>query len=907
MPLSESDAGQTVICLSCATPFRAPAPAADVVEAAAGADNPLAGLLDTGTMREPAKFEPVSVPRPEEPIRVSPRVIGYLFAGAALLVLLVGGMVYWITRPEPPARVAKNVDAGESDDSGDLVDIAKSAAIAATAPATSPTRVVATSTPATTTTSAVPKRPPLQPLPDDPSVITDERIGQSIQKGVDSLIKVFDPQTHVVPDAGAGASDQGYACGLDALCVYALLQSGQAIQDKRLDIHGAYMKSMIDAMKRLPADTGKATYARGIRATALALYDRPEDRTMLTLDVTYLVSSHFDGAYDYARPADGILRHWDNSNSQYGLLGVWSAAETGMRVSSDYWTAVQKHWASKQHVEGTWSYQEAGAGSLSMTSAGTASLFVTEDYLYADRFADNVGRDPFTPPLEKAMRWWDNVARIDLADPQSGWWGYTLYGVERVGLASGFKYFGKHDWYRELARQVVARQGIDGSWGNTIDTAYALLFLSRGRHPILMNKLRFEHSGKQGELPGAWANRPRDAANLARFASRQLERPLNWQVVTLDRDWTEWLDSPVLSLASHVPPFLSDEERGKLKQYVEAGGLLFLHADSGSRDFDKFATDLAATLFPQSPMVDVPADHPVYNVLYKVNPRPPLKMVTNGVRALVLYSPTDISRYWQLRAEKQGDNVFRFGVNLFVYAAGKREFRNRLSSPYVALPIVWPPPLGTIDVARVKYDGAWDPEPGAWRRYANWFAKRTGIGLNVREVELKQLQRDSAPVAVLTGTAQYKMTPADVDSLKRYVQDGGVVLVDRCGGVGASSAQFVESIRAGLARAFPGEKLERIPESYPLLNPGAPGMSDVRKPKMRRFVAEQTSTTAPSASLEILRSEGGAVILSSVDVTSGLLGTQTWGINGYEPEYAESLVENLIFWTVDGQEEGSGL
>ena len=46
------------------------------------------------------------------------------------------------------------------------------------------------------------------------------------------------------------------------------------------------------------------------------------------------------------------------------------------------------------------------------------------------------------------------------------------------------------------------------------------------------------------------------------------------------------------------------------------------------------------------------------------------------------------------------------------------------------------------------------------------------------------------------------MTSKDVESLKRYVQDGGVVLVDACGGGGGASSAFVESIRARWRRRF---------------------------------------------------------------------------------------------------------
>src|SRR6185436_15525808 len=99
-----------------------------------------------------------------------------------------------------------------------------------------------------------------------------------------------------------------------------------------------------------------------------------------------------------------------------------------------------------------------------------------------------------------------------------------------------------HDWYRELSAKVIPVQWPNGAFGlspdgydTVVQTAFTILFLSRGRHPIFMEKLRFD---------GAWANHPRDIANAARFASRELERQLNWQVVPLAHDWTDWFDSP---------------------------------------------------------------------------------------------------------------------------------------------------------------------------------------------------------------------------------------------------------------------------------------------------------------------------------------------------------------------------
>jgi hypothetical protein len=44
-------------------------------------------------------------------------------------------------------------------------------------------------------------------------------------------------------------------------------------------------------------------------------------------------------------------------------------------------------------------------------------------------------------------------------------------------------------------------------------------------------------------------------------------------------------------------------------------------------------------------------------------------------------------------------------------------------------------------------------------------------------------------------------------------------------------------------------------------------------------------------------------VYSRLDLTSGLLDTHTLGILGYDPAYAQSLIKNIVFWTLDGQPE----
>jgi hypothetical protein len=83
---------------------------------------------------------------------------------------------------------------------------------------------------------------------------------------------------------------------------------------------------------------------------------------------------------------------------------------------------------------------------------------------------------------------------------------------------------------------LVSIQKPDGSWEGdnhaqpfdhwpVVATSFSLLFLSKGRTPILVSKL----AHGQGD---GWNNKRSDVRHLVDFASRELfkKRPLAWQV-----------------------------------------------------------------------------------------------------------------------------------------------------------------------------------------------------------------------------------------------------------------------------------------------------------------------------------------------------------------------------------------
>ena len=228
--------------------------------------------------------------------------------------------------------------------------------------------------------------------------------------------------------------------------------------------------------------------------------------------------------------------HDDNSNTQFGILGVWTARKHGVPVEHAL-DLIEKRFIATQKQSGTWSYSgptPGPDGSNSMTCAGLIGLATAvgrreERALKAEiaklpKKPDDPAKpappastdpnDPFfnppkpapgepvkkpdAPPAPKKKpdtrdtaikRGMDHLGAAlgGLADKDKRVRAFDLYflwSLERVGVIYGVDKIGNTDWYDYASELIVRAQNPDGSWGGRgygpdIDTSFAMLVLGR--------------------------------------------------------------------------------------------------------------------------------------------------------------------------------------------------------------------------------------------------------------------------------------------------------------------------------------------------------------------------------------------------------------------------------------------
>ena len=711
-----------------------------------------------------------------------------------------------------------------------------------------------------------------------------------------------------------------YPVGPTALAVYALLEAGES---------PIKSKPIAKALTWLAAHPAKKTYELGLVCNVWVLASNGANgkyRKMLERDAGILKMFTRDGSYSYdcTGASSMAISNTDNSNSQYGLLGVWAAARTQTyEVEAEYWKKIRDYWTGCQNPDGGWGYRknDPPTGVLknpttgSMTTAGLASLFVCYDNISFAGSAKCEATDDFKP-VQRGLEWFnknfDGIldGKALMTDPGTiGDIYYFLYGVERVGLASGYKYFGTSDWYRLGAQRLLDSMTNDGWRSNTImrndvPTSYAMLFLVRGRNAVLFNKLEYAAVGPRNtENTTDWNCRPRDLATLSAWLGRSFEATINWQIINLKVPVSQWHDAPILYISGSKEPKFSDQDIAKLRAYAFQGGTIFSCTECNRAAFSKGIRAAYKKMFPEYELVALPAHHDLFTkaTTFELAGRPKFYVITNGIRPLAIHADEDMPMSWQLNKAQTQKWAFEAAANIFMYVSDHGKLRTRGS-------FTWPDevkldsPKGSAKVVRLKWKGNWNPEPLALERFSRLFRGNTQIDLTVAEpVDVADVAKAQANLAVLSGQGEIKLSAKDLDALKDFVAKGGTMLVDAAGG----DETFAASATDCLQSVYGLGAVRRLTPSATVYNVMAVPDGKIDLVKYRGKTYKRVADRKTPSLQAVLANDQPAIFFSREDISNaGLVGYQSMAVDGYDPGVdvegsAYRIMQNIIFYAID--------
>ncbi|MFM7098024.1 DUF4159 domain-containing protein [bacterium] len=650
-----------------------------------------------------------------------------------------------------------------------------------------------------------------------------DRVRVSIERGVQYLRDVEKGRGHWEIDAESNIRKGGWT----SLAMLALLNCGVPPEDEM-------MKRGLEYLRGIPP---AQTYTVGLQTMVYCLANQPQDRDRIQRNVDWLKSAKLKDGWSYGERAFGS---GDNSNTQYALLGLHEAFLAGANVDRKILEDVRRYFIATQvPKDGGWTYRGGGLTTMTMTTAGLCNLLITgadlevgRQKLRDDGVAELCGIYEENKPVADALRWVGNnfPGKLTIERARTAFQHpfYGLYGIERVGRLTGNRFIGGHDWYRLGCEFFVENQKADGRWdgeGRQFDhwpvvaTSFSLLFLSKGRTPVLMTKIAYNRGDD-------WNNKRSDCKNLVAFVSKELFKgqPMAWQIFDSRSKAAEQedqvkelvadlLQSPVAYINGHnrAP---AGKERDIIKEYLNNGGFLFAEACCGRPEFDADFRMMCKEMFPDNPLVLLPDSHAVWLASGKFAVPPgefPLWGIQQGCKTILMYSPKPISGYWEgnMSSMGRGASAFQLGANIIAYATGLEAPKPRLTEVEMFKgDLKSTVKRGFLRVAQIKHEGDWQPAPLAMR---NLMAdvRKSGLDVSLETIPLP-LASDNVVdfrFIYMHGRSVFNFQKQQMNQLRFNLETGGVLFADAC--CGAKS--FDTSFRAFMDQLWEDKKLKLQP------------------------------------------------------------------------------------------------
>ncbi|MEK6249119.1 MAG: DUF4159 domain-containing protein [Planctomycetales bacterium] len=765
----------------------------------------------------------------------------------------------------------------------------------------------------------------------------DEISAEKVRKSIDRGVRFLKQQQG---DDGNWQQCRPFVGGVTALCLLALLEAGVPDDDRVIREGLTYLRSN---------QVSAHTYTISLQTMVFCRVGQARDRATIKRNVKWLEANQIStgimqGAWAYPGVNQG-----DGSNTQFAILALHEAVLAGFEVKQSTWKAALGYWQRSQGpISGAWGYRPLDVGTGSMTCAGVASVLIASSHvnskdaqiqqdhcvcgdgesdLHVYQGLEWLGKNHSVRGNPREGRRFDRKKKEDDL--------YYLYAMERVGRISAQRFFyrkvpgsdqpQKFDWYRQgVAYLLDTQDHKDGSWtgkghaeaGNkSISTSFALLFLAKGKRPVLISKLQ--------RAGGDWNRVQHDLTNLSRYIEKKWKIPLTWQVINSEQATAnDYSQTPVLFLSGSKSFQFTPEQRRELRRYVEQGGFIFADGCCGDAGFDVSLKKELKEIFPEAgyELQPLQADHPIWSIDEKVgvdHVDPDgrwLWGINFACKTSVIYCPGNLSCYWELGASKNNDQLAKsvqaeidtcraIGVNVLAYATNRR-LKEKLAIPR-ELPVVRRQNIGQrghFAIAKLEHSGGCDAAPRAITNLMEGVAHSLQLHTSTETPLISLTDEDlfDYHFVYMHGRHDFRLSVQEKRQLKTFVERGGTVMADAI----CASPSFANAFRREMEDVFQ-KPLEAIDADHVLLSAKYGGDN------LEEVVRRESVRNSNGVGWEVLERRGPpqlegltvdedrlGVVFSPLDLSCALEKHVSPHCRGYTPDDAARIAINVIYYSL---------
>ena len=425
--------------------------------------------------------------------------------------------------------------------------------------------------------------------------------------------------------------------------------------------------------------------------------------------------------------------------------------------------------------------------------------------------------------------------------------------------------------------------------------------------PVLFCKIKSQYG------PLDWAARPNDLNNLLKSMKGMLNVNFSMETRDLMEISANPEKNPILYRTGHFHFQQSEAERKIIREYLLNGGMIIYDAGMGSKPFYDSAKEELVAIFPEVPVQRLSEDHPIFHSYYDVDQvtyragvrkagfkanSPWLEGVTIDCRTVAVVSRWGMGVGWDAVNDEniQGysvESAQKLGINLVSYATAQRAWAKQLAHG-MSLTDATTISAGKVALTQVIYNGEWKTRHKGLSILLHQFNQKTDIPVkfNLAERKLSDPRIFDSPILYMAGHENFELTTAEVQNLRRYLQNGGLLFAEACCGRKAFDVAF----RREMGKVFPEQALSMLALNVPIFSMPNKISSLGITPAL---MAQMGNRSMIEPKLEVIEVKGHhAIIYSQYGLAGGWEMSQSPYSYSYDETGSMAIGENILLYAV---------